>query len=105
MLHELFDLALTTTIPIWATTMKKIGCCQLEAKVNRASMARLLPILASPPSQTKKGFVGRLSYELNNMCLANMNMACFFCLILQAIETSFNEGCIIKGDEITRGGV
>jgi hypothetical protein len=35
----------------------------------------------------------------------NMNMACCFWLRLQAIETSFKEGYIIRGDEITRRGV
>ncbi len=75
--------ALTTTIPIWATTITKFDCCQLEAKANKAQMTWLLPILASPPSHAKNGFVGvGLSYELSNMRLTIMNMACCFLLIL-----------------------
>jgi hypothetical protein len=55
---------------------------------------------------SEKGFVGvRLSYELSNMCPTNMNMAYIFWLRLQAIETSFKEVYIIKGDEIGRGGI
>ncbi len=51
-------------------------------------------------------FVGiKLSYELNNMRLVNMNMACCFCLRLQIIKTSFKEGYIIIGDEIVGSGI
>jgi hypothetical protein len=69
-------------------------------------MTRLLQVPTSPPSEVKKGFIGlRLSYELNNMCLANMNMACCFLLKLQVIETSFKERYIIIRDEIIGKGV
>jgi hypothetical protein len=54
----------------------------------------------------KKGSVSiGLSYELGNMHLANLNMTCCFWLRLQAIETSFKERYIIRGDEIVGGGV
>ncbi len=47
----------------------------------------------------------RLSYELNNMRLANMNMACCFLLKLQVMETYFKERYIIIGNEIIGRGV
>jgi hypothetical protein len=97
---------LITTIPIWATTITKFGCCQLEAKVNRTQMTWFLLIPASPPSHAKKGYISTgLSYELNNMRPTNMNMAFCFWLRLQAIETFFKEGYNIRGNEIVRGGV
>ncbi len=61
---------LTATIPIWATTITRFGCCQLEVKVNRPQVTWLLLIPSSPTSLAKKGFVSvELSYELNNMPL------------------------------------
>jgi hypothetical protein len=69
-------------------------------------MTQLLLVPTSPPSHAKKCFVGvGLSYELSNMHFTNMNMACCFWLRLQAIETPFKEGYIIRGDEIVKGGV
>jgi hypothetical protein len=69
-------------------------------------MTQLLPVLASPLSQVKKGSIGvELSYELSNMCSINMYMACCFWSRLQAIETSVKKIYIIKGDEITRRDV
>jgi hypothetical protein len=69
-------------------------------------MTQPLLVPTSSASHAKKGFVGvGLSYELSNMHLTNMNMACYFWLILQANETPFKERYIIKGDEIVGGGV
>jgi hypothetical protein len=98
--------ALTAIIPIWAMTMTKFGHYQLEVKVNKYQMTQLFLVPTSPLSHAQKGFIGvRLSYELNNMHPTNMNMACCFWLRLQAIQTSFKGGYIIRGGKISKGGV
>jgi hypothetical protein len=67
-------------------------------------MTLLVP--ASPPRQVKKVSIDiRLSYELSNMHLVNMNMTFCFCLRLQTIKTSFKKGYIKIGDEIVGRGI